>query len=227
MKLSVIIPVYNEIATIAEVLRQVEALQVDKEIIIIDNCSTDGTREFLQGLPPERAHVILQPANYNKGTSVRTGLKLAQGEYTVIQDADLEYDPQDILRLLEAVQREQTDAAFGARFTGVAGEGHGPGLHSFGRSRLNDVFRWLYRRNLRDVATCYKLVRTALLQRLTLRSSGFDLDYELAAKLVKAGARIIEVPISYRPRTAAEGKKLSWRDGWPVLCSLLKYRFVN
>ena len=226
MMLSVIVPVYNEKDTILEILRRVRAVDIDKEIIIVDNCSTDGTREILQGLNEEGVNVVLQPRNMFKGTSVRTGIEHARGDFTIVQDADLEYEPQDYHTLLATAAAEQADAVFGTRFAGEEAAS-GPALHSFGRNRLNDLFRLLYGSRLTDVATCYKLVRTPVLKSLKLRSASFDLDYEIAAKLAKCGARMVEAPIHYSPRTAAEGKKLRWSDGFAAAWCLLKYRFVD
>jgi len=226
MTLSVIMPAYNEKDTILEILRRVQAVEIDKQIIIVDNCSTDGTREILQGLDAENITVVLQPRNMFKGTSVRTGIEQASGDFTIVQDADLEYDPQDYRQLLATAAAERADAVFGTRFAGTEAAS-GPALHSFGRNRLNDLFRLLYGSRLTDVATCYKLVRTELLKSLKLRSASFDLDYEIAAKLAKRGARMVEAPIHYSPRTAAQGKKLRWSDGFAAAWCLVKYRFVD
>ncbi|MFQ6099590.1 MAG: glycosyltransferase family 2 protein [Armatimonadota bacterium] len=226
MKLSVIVPVYNERNTVLEVLERVQAVPVEKEIIVVDNCSTDGTRELLQGIQEDNVEVILQPRNLLKGTSVRTGIRRARGEWTIVQDADLEYDPHDHVRLLQAAQTQQADAVLGSRFAHPAAD-RGPRIHAFGRNRLNDLFRLLYGGRLTDVATCYKLVRTSVLKSLTLRCCGFDLDYEIPAKLLKAGYKVIEVPIGYKPRTVAEGKKLRWRDGFRAVWCLIKFRFID
>ncbi|MFQ6131063.1 MAG: glycosyltransferase family 2 protein [Armatimonadota bacterium] len=226
VKLTIVIPVYNERETLPEILSRVRALAVDKEIIVIDNCSTDGTRDYLESLELPDVRVVLQPANYEKGTSVRKGIELARGEYTVIQDADLEYDPEELLELLRVAEEEGAEAVFGSRFLDPE-QARGALIPRFGRNRLNDLFRVLYWSGLSDIATCYKLARTEVLRGLHLRSSGFDLDYEIAAKLAKAGVTIREVPITYRPRTAAQGKKLVWTDGLRAGWALLKFRFVD
>jgi dolichol-phosphate mannosyltransferase len=226
MKLSVIVPVYNERETVLEVIRRVREVDLDKQIIVVDDCSTDGTRELLEGLHQSDADVVLHPRNLGKGRSVRTGIERARGEWTVVQDADLEYDPQDLLKLLAASDREQTDAVFGSRFLTPGGP-RGPWLHSFGRNRINDLFRLLYGGGLTDVATCYKMVRTEVLQSLGLRCASFDMDFEIAAKLRKRGHGIIETPIRYFPRTIAQGKKLRWYDGFSVAWCLIKFRFVE
>ncbi|HIE50631.1 MAG TPA: glycosyltransferase family 2 protein [Armatimonadetes bacterium] len=224
LKLSIIIPVYNERETLPQILAQVKALPVEKEIIVVDNCSTDGTREWLQRLQDPAVRVILQPRNWGKGTSVRTGLAQARGEYVVVQDADLEYNPQEILRLL-AVAEQGHLAVFGSRL--LENPPRVPRLHAWGRDFLNEVFRWLYRSRITDVATGYKLLRRELAQSLPLHSAGFELDYELPAKLRKRGIEIVEVPVSYHPRTVAEGKKLRWTVGLTALWALVKYRFTD
>jgi glycosyltransferase involved in cell wall biosynthesis len=223
-KLSIIIPVYNERETFPTLLARVQAVDIDKEIIVVDNCSTDGTRELLGQLSGERLEVVLQPQNLGKGTSVRTGMARARGEYLIVQDADLEYNPQEIRALLE-VAEAGAPVVFGSRLLGE--KPVVPLSHALGRDFLNLLFRLLYGARLTDVATCYKLIRTDIAQSLTLRSTGFDLDYELPAKLRKAGYPIVEVSVSYRPRTFAEGKKLRWTVGFKALGVLLKYRVVD
>jgi glycosyltransferase involved in cell wall biosynthesis len=202
----------------------VQAVDIDKEIIVVDNCSTDGTRELLEQLSGERLEVVLQPRNFGKGTSVRTGMARARGEFLIVQDADLEYNPQEIRALME-VAEAGAPVVFGSRLLGE--KPVVPFSHALGRDFLNLLFRLLYGARLTDVATCYKLIRTDIAQRLPLRSTGFDLDYELPAKLRKAGYPIVEVPVSYRPRTLAEGKKLRWTVGFKALWVLLKYRVVE
>jgi glycosyltransferase involved in cell wall biosynthesis len=199
-------------------------VDIDKEIIVVDNCSTDGTRELLEQLSGERLEVVLQPRNFGKGTSVRTGMARARGEYLIVQDADLEYNPQEIRALME-VAEAGAPVVFGSRLLGE--KPVVPFSHALGRDFLNLLFRLLYGARLTDVATCYKLIRTDIAQRLPLRSTGFDLDYELPAKLRKAGYPIVEVSVSYRPRTFAEGKKLRWTVGFKALGVLLKYRVVE
>ncbi|MBI2297464.1 MAG: glycosyltransferase family 2 protein [Armatimonadetes bacterium] len=222
-KLSILIPVYNEVQTFPVLLERVVALDVEKEVIVVDNVSTDGTRELvaaLDGRPGIR--VVLQEVNLGKGNSVRTGIGLAAGEYVVVQDADLEYEPAEILDLLARAEAG-ADAVFGSRLLGRKPDV--PWHHALGRDALNLLFRVLYGARLTDVATCYKLLRTELAQSLTLKSVGFDLDYEIACRLRRAGVTIVELPITYRPRTIAEGKKLRWTDGMRALKALLRFRF--
>ena len=231
--LSIIIPVYNERDTFLTIVQRVQQLPVEKEIIVIDDCSTDGTRELVQDLEGDNLRIILQPRNLRKGNSVKKGIQAAQGEYVVIQDADLEYDPEDLMALLEVAQQSGVAAVLGSRLLGAQqrGEALPSSIFSWGRDALTLLYRLLYRSHLTDIATCYKMAPTALLQSLELRCDGFDLDFELVAKLTKMAQRhrlrVVEVPISYKPRTVSEGKKLRWTDGLTALWALIKYRFVD
>lgn len=223
MKLTVIMPVYNERATFGEIFRRVQAVEIDKEIIIVDNCSTDGTRDLLRAISQPNVEVILQPRNFGKGTSVRAGIAKARGESIIIQDADLEYDPQDYHRLLREQERTGAVAVFGRR---VAADGlRQPLAFRLGGRALALVFSVLYGQWVTDIATCYKLIRADVLQALPLESSGFDLDFEIPARLALAGHRISEVPVSYRPRPVKAGKKIRWWDGIASLVGLSRWRF--
>ena len=240
MQLSVLMPVWNEVATLREITERVQAVPVDKEIIIVDNLSTDGTREHLQALldageagSPDssaRVRVAFQSENLGKGSSVRRALELARGDWVIVQDADLEYDPRDYLRLLEAAKKRRLDAVFGTRLRGQS-RAHQPRTSFFyGRVGLSVFFRLLYGSALSDVATCYKLMKRPLAQSLDLQSSGFDLDFEIAAKIARAARRgqirAGEIPISYAPRTELEGKKIrAVHDGARAARALLKFRF--
>jgi hypothetical protein len=226
-KLSVLLPVYNEATTLLEILEQVRAVPLDLEIIVVDNCSQDGTRELLQEMlrheeaqPEEgegRLRVAFQEQNKGKGASVRRALALARGEWVIVQDADLEYDPRDFVRLLErAERRDRPQVVFGTRLRkGTRSREMQPHTAFYwGRLALTFVFRLLYGRALSDVATCYKLMRRTLALELGLQGSGFELDFEIAAKLARRGARWVEIPIFYAPRTEREGKKIrAGRDG--------------
>ena len=233
MKLSVIIPVYNEKATVLELLTKVRALEIDKEVIIVDNCSTDGTRELIEGLDWPDVRRIYQDRNRFKGNSVKRGIAVATGDYVVIQDADLEYDPRDILLLVDRMQAGGVLAVLGSRVRGMreAGQRMPASIHSFGRAVINAVFGLLYGSALTDIATCYKFAPREFLQSLTLKSEGFDLDFELAAKFVRSARhrnlRVAEVPVRYYPRSVAEGKKIGWRDGLRALWTVVKYRFAD
>jgi dolichol-phosphate mannosyltransferase len=257
MKLSVLMPVYNECATLREILKRVENVPIEKEIVLVDNCSTDGTRELLQemlergeAVPGEAnageaavdargtiLRVILQERNNGKGSSVRRALEAARGEWIIVQDADLEYDPQDYLKLLLAAQKweaspgrkEQDVAVFGTRLSrgSLARRNQLQDAFLVGRIGLSVAFRVLYATSLSDVATCYKLMRRHVAQSLGLQADGFDLDFEIAARLRRRGVRIVEVPISYQPRGKGEGKKIrALQDGSRALWTLLKYRCI-
>ncbi len=231
MTLSVVVPVYNEAETIVEIIERVRAVDIDKEIIIIDNCSTDGTRELVQAMDFPGLQKIMQDRNRRKGNSVKKGIAAARGQYTIIQDGDLEYDPRDYHRLLNAVRSEGVLAALGSRVLGMQerGEAMPASSFSFGRNLLNDYFKVLYDAELTDIATCYKLAPTEVFQSLGLVSDGFDLDFEIAGKLVlearRRGMRVVEVPIRYYPRTTEQGKKIRWTDGLASLIAITRFRF--
>jgi len=230
-QLSIVVPVYNERPTILEVLRRVRELPIAKEIIVVDNCSTDGTREILQGLQYNDVRVVLQPSNLMKGNSVRRGISLAQGQYVVVQDGDLEYDPNDLVKLLETIQQEGVLAVFGSRVLGAQerGEAMKRTMFRVGGKLVNLFFQWLFKSKLTDIASCYKMAPREVLQRLELCCNGFDLDFETAAKLEmearRRGLTIVEVPIHYNPRTVAEGKKIRWQDGWRAIVALWRTRW--
>jgi len=216
MKLSIIICVYNERDTFPTILEKVRAVDLgpgwEKEIIIVDNFSTDGTRELLQELDLPDVKVIFHPRNLGKGTSVRTGIAHATGNYAIIQDADLEYDPEEYPIFLERIARDQPVAIYGSRTLG------GRAVYKYIANYLGVRFlTWLtnllYGARLTDVATGAKMVRVDVLKPLNLTGKGFDLDFELTDKLLRAGYEIVEVPITYRPRTIAEGKKIRPWDG--------------
>jgi dolichol-phosphate mannosyltransferase len=224
-KLTVVIPVYNEQGTVMTVLEKVKSLPVSKEIIVIDNLSTDGTRELLETVSDPEIRVVLQSKNLGKGTSVKLGFAMAKGEWVIIQDADLEYEPNDILRLLEHAEKAGEVAVFGSRL--LTGNPQGMLAFYIGRVVLNLIFRLLFGARTTDVATCYKLVRSDIAKRLRLRCSGFDLDFELASALRRLGYNIAEVPITYRPRTIAEGKKIRPMDGIKAIATMLRVRIQS
>lgn len=223
-KLSVLICVYNERGTLLEVLRKVQAVPVEKEIIIVDNYSTDGTRELLAQLDGQ-ANVILHPRNLGKGASIRTGIAHATGEFILIQDADLEYEPVDYPRLLEQAERTGADAVYGSRV--LQGRSTKYLTYYAGVRVLTWITNLLYGARLTDVATACKMVRTEVAKRLPLRCSGFDLDFEITNQLCKRGFRIEEVPVTYHPRTFAEGKKIRARDGLAGLWTILRDRVTG
>ena len=228
MRLSVLIPVYNERNTIETILDRVRATPVRKEIICVDDCSTDGTRERLAELHAAGFidTLILQPHNGGKGKAIRTALAASTGDVVIVQDADLEYDPQDWPALLLPLIQGKADACFGSRFLG------GPHRvlyywHSVGNTLLTLSSNMLTNLNLTDMETCYKAVRGDLARSLQLTSDRFGFEPEITARLAQRDARIYEVPISYAGRTYAEGKKINWRDGIAAFWHILKFNMSS
>jgi glycosyltransferase involved in cell wall biosynthesis len=229
-KLSVLMPVYNEARTVKDILGRVGAVNLKKEIIVVDDGSTDGTIEVLKNeIEDQRpdVRVFYSPRNQGKGAAVRRAIKEATGDVCVVQDADLEYDPQEYFQLLEPILDGRADAVYGTRFMG--GGPHRVHLfwHYVGNQILTTISNAFSNLNLTDKETCYKLMRTDLVQSLSLRANGFDIEPELTLKLAKAGARIYEVPISYSGRSYAEGKKINWKDGVRALYSIVRYRIAD
>jgi glycosyltransferase involved in cell wall biosynthesis len=226
-KLSVIVPVYNERNTVAEIVRQMRAvdLPLEREIVIVDDGSIDGTRDILEQLADSTVRVILHPTNRGKGAAIRTGLAQVSGELVLIQDADLEYDPEDWPKLLAPVLRGRARVVYGSRFTGE--RRNMLFLHWVGNRLLSLITNVLYNTTLSDMETCYKLFDRELLGQIDLRANRFDFEPEVTAKLLRLGVRIYEVPISYSGREFEEGKKITWRDGLGAVATLVKYRFVK
>ena len=223
--MSIIIPVYNEAATIRAVLERVRTSPIDKEIVVVDDGSTDGSRQILQQETAADTRVFLHAANRGKGAAIRTGLQHALGDYVLIQDADLEYDPGEYVTLLRPILQGKATVVYGSRFLGE----HKAMLfwHSVGNRMLTLITNVLYDTTLTDMETCYKLIPTDLIRTIHLRANRFDFEPEITAKILRTGHRIYEVPISYAGRELTEGKKISWRDGFPALLALIKYRFVD
>jgi glycosyltransferase involved in cell wall biosynthesis len=226
-KLSVLMPVYNEARTIKDILERVRAVPINKEIIVVDDGSTDGTRDLLRNEIEDKVddvRVIYMPRNQGKGAAVREAIQAAAGDVCVVQDADLEYDPREYFQLLEPIIDGRADVVYGTRFMG--GGPHRVHLfwHYVGNQILTTVSNAFSNLNLTDMETCYKVMRTEIAQSLRLRSNGFDIEPELTLKLAKAGARIYEVPISYSGRSYSEGKKINWKDGFKAFYSIVRYR---
>jgi glycosyltransferase involved in cell wall biosynthesis len=228
-KLSVIVPVYNERTTLVEVLRRMRAVElpdgIDREIIVVDDGSTDGTREVLRQVGDSTVRVLLHEGNRGKGAAVRTGIEVASGDYILIQDADLEYDPEDWPTMIAPVQRGRARVVYGSRFTGE--RRNMLFLHWVGNRMLSLVTNVLYNTTLSDMETCYKLIDRSLMLDLGLRSNKFDIEPEITAKILRRRIRIYEVPISYTGREFDEGKKITWRDGFAALWTLVKFRVVD
>jgi glycosyltransferase involved in cell wall biosynthesis len=220
----VIIPVYNEKGTIRAIVDRVQAVPINKELIIVDDGSKDGTREILQELAmQDNIKVFLHEKNKGKGAALSTGLKHVSGDYVVFQDADLEYHPEEYMRLLEPIMKGDADVVYGSRF-----KGSGRAFlfwHKMGNIFLNFVTNVLYNSTLTDMETCYKMFRRDVISGITIESNRFNVEPEVTAKILKQGYRVYEVPISYRGRDFSEGKKITWLDGFSALFTLLKYRF--
>jgi glycosyltransferase involved in cell wall biosynthesis len=224
--LSVVMPVYNEQATIQEIVRRVVAVPLRLELIVVDDGSTDGTRETLADLQRECGFkLVLQPRNQGKGAALRRGFQEVTGDIVVIQDADLEYSPEEFPGLIELIRGGRADVVYGSRFLGR----HRVFLfsHYLGNRLLTLMTNVLYNTMLTDMETCYKVMRTTVMRSMTLASNGFGIEPEMTAKIFKRGYRVYEVPITYDGRGYDEGKKITWRDGVVALWVLLKYRFTE
>jgi glycosyltransferase involved in cell wall biosynthesis len=225
VKLSVIIPAYNEKTTILEVIDRVRRVSLDLDVIVVDDGSTDGTRERLARTRWPDVRVINHETNGGKGSAIRTGVQHAIGDYVIIQDADLEYDPSEYQILLEPILAGRADVVYGSRFRGKL-KRMSP-VQRVGNRFLTIVTNVLYGVSLSDMETCYKVIPTAVIRKLDLKSRGFEFEPEITAKLLRRGLKIVEVPITYVARDASEGKKIDWRHGFPALKTLIKYRFVD
>jgi glycosyltransferase involved in cell wall biosynthesis len=225
--LSVIVPVYNERTTVTEIIRRMRRVELplDLEIIVVDDASSDGTEKVLTALEDSTLRVLHHQANHGKGAAIRTGLEKARGDLVLIQDADLEYDPEDWPKLLAPILRGKARVVYGSRFTGE--RKNMLLLHWIGNRFLSLVTNILYSSTLSDMETCYKLFDRRVLEGITIRSQRFEFEPEITAKVLRRGHHIYEVPVSYTGRDSSEGTKFAWRDGVHALTTLVRYRLAR
>lgn len=229
-KLSIVIPIYNEAEHLEEILRQIEVVEIgmEKELILVDDCSTDGTRDILKKLEESTentAKIFYHEINRGKGATVRTGFEHISGDITLVQDADLEYDPNDYPKLLEPILEDRADVVYGSRFMQGRQEGL---LRSYLANRfLTFLANVVNGTNLTDMETCYKVIKTDILKDISLSSDRFGFEPEITAKLAKRKCKIIDVPISYRGRDYDEGKTVSWKDGIAAVIHIFRFRFFS
>ena len=229
-KLSIIIPVYNEAATLNEIIDRVLAVDLSavdfkKELIVVDDASTDNSWNLIEARRTDFAHIARHEMNRGKGAAIRTGLKHVSGDFVIVQDADLEYDPDEYLNLLMPIIKGKAEVVYGSRFTG---ERRNMFLHHWiGNRFLTMMMNILYGTTLSDMETCYKLFSRKSLENITIRSDRFNFEPEITAKILKKRIRIYETPISYTGREYTEGKKITWRDGFSALWTIIKFRFMN
>jgi glycosyltransferase involved in cell wall biosynthesis len=225
MKLSVIIPVFNEKDTIEQIIDKVLDVPLEKEVIVVDDFSTDGTREILKKLKYDSVTTVFHEKNKGKGSAIRTGIQYISGDVMVIQDADLEYNPHEFLKLIEPIREGKADVVYGSRFSGKTEKM--TFSHWLGNKVLTLATNLLYGTKLTDMETCYKMMRTPIIKSFSLKANRFDFEPEITAKILKSRKRIIEIPITYEGRHWSEGKKITWRDGISALTSLIRYRFAD
>jgi len=227
VKLSVIIPVFNEKNTLRTLLDRVRATPFDKEIIVIDDCSTDGTREILRELESESdLHILYHAVNKGKGAALRSGFANVTGDIVIIQDADLEYNPEEYEKLIKPIVDGIADVVYGSRFMG------GPRRvlyfwHTVGNRLLTLLSNMMTNLNLTDMETCYKVFRRNVIDRITIKSDRFGVEPELTAKIARLGVSVYEMPISYYGRKYSEGKKIGWKDGVSAFYSIIKFHFID
>lgn len=227
-KLSVIMPVYNEAKTLMNIIDKVKAVPIEKELIIVSDYSTDGTRELLkdyQQKHPDQVKVYYFDQNRGKGAALRCGIHYAEGDFVIVQDADLEYNPEEYTKLLKVVEEKDAAVVYGSRFLGE--HKNFSKAHYWGNKLLTTIFNIFYRTKLTDMETCYKLWRRDIIQNIKLKSNRFNIEPEVTAKVIKQKIKIHEVPITYEARKFDEGKKISWRDGFSAITAILKYRLFN
>jgi glycosyltransferase involved in cell wall biosynthesis len=226
MKLSILIPVYNEKKTILDLLELVGNVALDKEIVLVDDCSTDGTREVLGkhfGDARGEVRIFYHDINRGKGAAIRTALSHATGDYVIVQDADLEYSPHDMVAMADMAKNTGAEAVYGSRFLDTWKTTSFP--HYVVNKTLTVITNVLFGGNLTDMETCYKMIRTDLMKGLDIKARRFEFEPEVTAKLLRRGVKIVEVPVSYRGRSYDEGKKIGWRDGLEAVTTLFRMKF--
>lgn len=226
-KITILIPVYNEVNTLIPILEKLESIDfygLEKEIILIDDFSTDGTKELYKDL---KYKVLYHEKNMGKGASLRDGFKEATGDIVTIQDADLEYNPEDLLPLVKAVLDNEADVVYGSRFLNVDKSKNFMLTHFLGNKMLTIITNILYKATLTDMETCYKVFKSEYVKHLNIKSNRFDFEPEITAKVLKQGAKLKEIPITYVARGFEDGKKISWKDGFAAIFALIKFRFMN
>ena len=224
-QLSVIIPAYNESETIRRVVDSVLGLDISKQIIVVDDGSTDGTQETIRALQGRKGiEVVFHSRNQGKGAAIQTGIRLALGDIVIVQDADLEYDPQDILRVIQPILDGETDVVFGSRYLSNSHQDQSA-VHRFGNACLTGLSNWMTNQRLTDMETCYKAFRRGLIQSIPIEQKRFGFEPEITAKIARKKLQIREVPISYKSRSWHEGKKIGIRDLISTLWCILRYRF--
>ncbi|HLA39323.1 MAG TPA: glycosyltransferase family 2 protein [Candidatus Glassbacteria bacterium] len=226
MKLSVVMPVYNEIGTIEEILRRVKAVGIEKEIIVVDDYSTDGTRQYLQRLDDAALRIFYHEKNQGKGAALRTAISQVSGDVVLIQDADLEYDPQEYHQLIQPILDGRADVVFGSRFRGGTCRVH-LFWHYLGNKLLTTLSNMFTNLNLTDMEVCYKVFKAPVIKKIRLRSNRFGFEPEVTAKVARLHCRIYETPISYAGRDYSEGKKIGWKDAIKAVLAIVYFRFFD
>jgi len=230
-KITILIPIFNELHTLETILKKVDEVSfcnLEKEIILIDDYSTDGTREILEKLKtqaPDKYKIFYHDKNIGKGAALRTGFEHVTGDIVVIQDADLEYDPADYEPLIKMILEDKADVVYGSRFMGVQPSGSFMLTHRLGNKLLTFIANVVFNTTLTDMETCYKAFKSEVLKDIKIESDRFDFEPEITAKVLKKGVRLVELPISYYGRKFDEGKKITWMDGIHAIAALVKFRF--